>query len=154
MKNEDAKGREGMKTGREDVKAWLGEAARMERGLEALMERQRRYRELGKARTGDSPGLEALEEEIGERIERYAARVRGIEKKIDALDDPMQREVLRYRYLNGWRWQVIAARTGLSREWLWKLHARALEEIGAGGETGDLIRPFGAPSPEGKAFGE
>ena len=37
--------------------------------------------------------------------------------------------MLKYRYLNGWSWKAIAARTHFSRDWLWRLHARALEQI-------------------------
>ena len=110
-----------------DVKARLEAAARMDRELGALAERQRRYRELARGR--NAPGMEALEKEIGERIEAYAATVREVEGEIDRLEEPLQREVLRYRYLNGWNWRAIAARMGYSREWLWKQHARALERM-------------------------
>ena len=111
-----------------DVKERLAAAARMDRQLGALVERQRRYRELAGGR--NAPGMESLDREIGARIEAYAATVREIEGEIDGLEEPLQREVLRYRYLNGWSWQAIAARMGYSREWLWKQHARALEKMG------------------------
>ena len=44
-------------------------------------------------------------------------------------------EVLEYRYLDGWSWQAIAARLCFSRDWVMKLHARAIEAVEAVGEV-------------------
>ena len=124
-----------------DAKAYLSQARQAERGIAALAERRRRCGELAGYRGGDGPELDALQRELDGRIEDYAALVREIEGKIDRVENPLYREVLRYRYLNGWSWQVIAGRMCFSRDWLMKLHARALGEVEGTGNrqrgTGD-----------------
>lgn len=113
-----------------EAKEYLSQARRADRRIGAMLERRRRYMELEALRgPGGGDGLRALEADIDRRIEDYAALVREIEGKIDAVEDQTCREVLRYRYLNGWSWQAISDRTHYSRDWLWRLHARALEAV-------------------------
>ena len=61
------------------------------------------------------------------------ACARRLQEVVEAIIDRVRseecREVLRYRYLNGWSWQVIAERTHYSKDWLWRLHARGLEAV-------------------------
>ena len=118
-----------------DAKAYLSQARRAERRIDALARRQRRYAELGALRRGPGAELDALQRELDGRIERYAALVRDIAGRIDRVDNPVYREVLEYRYLDGWSWQAIAARLCFSRDWVMKLHARAIEAIEAVGEV-------------------
>ena len=88
-------------------------------------------------RNGRGPGgvsgvgseLEALGRELDERIEACAALVREVEARIDALDNPLHRDVLKFRYLNGWSWRVISCRMGLSRDWLMSVHRKAVGEM-------------------------
>lgn len=112
------------------AKEYLRQVKLADRRIEALAERRRHYRELAEARGGRSEALEALDRELAERIDEYAALVREIEGAIDGVGDIVLRDVLRYRYLNGWSWQVIAQKMRFSQDWLWRLHARALEAIG------------------------
>ena len=79
--------------------------------------------------TREASRIVELEREIDRRIDEYARLVREIETAIDAVADPQCREVLRYRYLNGWSWQRIAGEMNYSQDWLWRLHARALEAV-------------------------
>ena len=113
-----------------DGKAYLSRARDAEARIRALAERRRRCGELA-ALCGGKPGpnLAALQAELEGQIEDYAALVREIAGRIDGVSDPVCRDVLRYRYLNGWSWQAIAARTRMSRGWLMKLHARGVGEI-------------------------
>ena len=114
-----------------DAKAYLSRARDAGARTDALAERRQRCGELaalGGGRPG--PNLAALERELDGRIEDYAALVRDIERRIDQVTDPLCRDVLRYRYLNGWSWQAIAGRMHLSRGWLMKVHARGVEELG------------------------
>lgn len=113
-----------------NAKEYLSQARQADRRIGALLERRRHYREMEELRgPGSAGGLEALEGEIDRRIEAYAALVREIEEVIDEVENGQYRDVLKLRYLNGWSWKAIAARTNFSRDWLWKLHARALEQI-------------------------
>ena len=94
------------------AKEYLGQAKRAEARIGAMLERRQRYRGIAVKRgAGEADGLAGLEADID--------RVRSEEC----------REVLRYRYLNGWSWQVIAERTHYSKDWLWRLHARGLEAV-------------------------
>lgn len=113
-----------------DVKGYLSQVRQADRRIDALLERRRRYRELAERRGGRVEALEGLERDIDARIDAYAGLVREIEGVIDRVEEAPCREVLRYRYLNGWSWQVISDRTHYSKDWLWRLHARGLEEIG------------------------
>lgn len=112
------------------AKAYLGQARQAELNIQALLERRERCAEMASRRGPEgSKALEALEAELDRRIGEYVEQVRGIEAAIDGVREARCRDVLRYRYLNGWSWQVIAGKMSYSRNWLWKLHARGLEEI-------------------------
>ena len=40
------------------------------------------------------------------------------------------RDILRWRYVNGWKWERIAKEMNYSdMKWLWNLHRRALEAL-------------------------
>lgn len=98
--------------------------------LEALAERRERCAALAKEVTpGRVRALERLQRELDQRAGEYAERVAEAERRIDAMGDALQRDVLRYRYLNGWSWREISARTGLSQDWLKHVHARAVKKI-------------------------
>lgn len=112
------------------AKEYLSQATRHERRIAALLDRQRRYHEIG-AMCGERgrARLVELEKELDGRIESYVALVRQIEGAIDAVGNAQYRDVLRYRYLNGWSWQRIAERMYYTQDWVWRLHARALKLV-------------------------
>lgn len=116
------------------AKEYLSQARRLDRRILALLDRQSRYHEIGAWRAGFGgavgPGaMLALERELDGRILEYADKVREIERTIDQVEDEQYRDVLKYRYLNGWSWKDIAERMGFSQDWLWHLHARALRAV-------------------------
>lgn len=116
------------------AKEYLGQVRQLERRILALLDRQSKYHELGawRARYAGTKGvgaMVALEREIDGRINEYIDRVYEIEAAIDAVEDEQYRDVLKYRYLNGWSWQKIAERTHFSQDWLWHMHARALGQV-------------------------
>ena len=84
----------------------------------------------------DDPRCVSLKQELDARIERYAELVREIEGVIDAVEDAQYRDVLRYRYLNGWTWKRIAERMHFSQDWVWRLHARAMQQVKVPGADG------------------
>ena len=116
------------------AKAYLSQARQADRRIGALRERRQRCGEMAACRTpGRAPSLDALQGELDAQIERYAALVSDIEGRIAAVENPQYRDILRYRYLNGWSWRRIAGSMCFSQDWLMRLHARALEEVGRQG---------------------
>ena len=113
-----------------DAKTYLKRARQAERQVMATMERRRRLSEMARWRGPGGPGqLEALGRELDRRIDEYAALVVEVEQTIDGVEEPLYRDLLRFRYLNGWGWQTISAQTGYSRDWLMRLHSRALAAL-------------------------
>ena len=116
-----------------DAKQTLAAARRSKLQMEALVERRNRWQEMGRYHSGGgTEALAQLQRELDRRIDEAARQELAAQALIDALDDAKQREILRYRYLNGWEWKEIAARMGYSPDWLKHVHAQALRELGGG----------------------
>ena len=112
------------------AKDYWSPALRLQRRIEALTDRQRRYRELGLSCGEDGRRrMQAMARELDARVAEYAARAREIERAIDAVEDGEYRDLLKYRYLNGWSWQRIARQMYVSEDWVWRLHRRALRAV-------------------------
>ena len=115
-----------------DAKEYLSQTWLAKREIVALKDRRRRCGELLRWRTPGGPGeAEALQSELDERIDAYAALVKRVERAIDRVESPLQRAVLGLRYLNGWSWKAIAAQTGYTQNWLMQQHALALKAFEA-----------------------
>ena len=126
------------------AKEYLRQLSRKDARINALVERQRRCRELAERRTAvyrDTPGggrrcsssveeyvakIIDLEREIDRRIDEYVDLTREIEAAIDRIPDGRYRDVLRFRYVNGWTWEKIADEMGYDERWVRRLHGWAL----------------------------
>ena len=126
------------------AKEYLRQLSRKDARINALIERQQRYRELAQRRTPvyrDTPGggrrcassveeyvakIVDLEREIDRRIDEYVDLTREIEAAIDKVGDDRCRNILRYRYINGWSWEKIAREMHYDERWVRRLHGRAL----------------------------
>ena len=118
-----------------EIREYMKEVRRARLRVEALMERRSRCAEMAYGRTPrTSKALEQLQRELDSRIQTLAVRTMEAERHIDALENEGQRDVLRYRYLNGWDWRSIAQRMHYSQDWVKHMHTRALEALGAGME--------------------
>ena len=118
-----------------DAREELKEVRRARLRVEALAERRKMCRELrGCVTLERAAGLEELQRELDARALEYVERVMDVERRIDAVGDDLRRDVLRYRYLNGWSWREISARSGLSQDWLKHVHGRAVRDFYATGE--------------------
>ena len=118
-----------------DAREELKEVRRARLRVEALAERRKMCRELrGCVTLERAAGLEELQRELDARALEYVERVMDVERRIDAVGDDLRRDVLRYRYLNGWSWREISARSGLSQDWLKHVHGRAVRDFDATGE--------------------
>lgn len=137
------------------AKEYLRQLSRKDARINALIERQQRYRELAARRTAvyrDTPDggrrcsssveeyvarIVDLEREIDRRIDEYMDLTREIEAAIDKVGDDRYRDILRYRYINGWNWERIAQEMHYDVKWLYKMHGRALQKISPPVERSD-----------------
>ena len=129
------------------AKEYLRQLSRKNARINALIERQRRYRELAERRTAvyrDTPGggrrcsssveeyvvkIIDLEREIDRRIDEYVDLTREIETAIDKVGDDRYRDILRYRYINDWSWERIAQEMHYDERWVRRLHGWALLRV-------------------------
>ena len=118
-----------------EVREYLNEIRRSKARMEALLERRRACAEMASWHSGGrSEALDALRREVDRRIDAVAEQALEAERRIDTLDSAGQREVMRYRYLNGWEWKEIARRMNYSTDWVKHVHTRALKEMEARAE--------------------
>ena len=127
------------------TREYLRQLSRRGARIEAMRERQRRYRELAQgsaAHLCNVPGggqrqvssveeyavrMIDLEREMDRRIDEYAALTLKIETAIDRIEDGRLRDLLRWRYMNEWDWEKIAQALGYERRQTFRLHGKALE---------------------------
>lgn len=129
------------------AREYVEQARGMRVRLEALEERRRHYEDLATNATAHyraGPGggtrrvssveeyavkLADLSRDMAVRADIYAEALRGIEAAIDAIDDPVKRDVLKLRYLNGWSWCKIAKTLHFTDRYVYKLHGWALRDL-------------------------
>ncbi len=70
-----------------------------------------------------------LENRINEEVDRLVDLREEILVEINSLPNAMQRQVLRYRYINGWTWEQIAEKMDCSYQWVCVLHGRGLQSF-------------------------
>ena len=70
-----------------------------------------------------------LERRINAEVDQLVTLRRAIELHIEILQDDKQREIMRYRYIDGLTMEQAAERMSLSYQWVWALHRRALQKI-------------------------
>lgn len=69
------------------------------------------------------------EKELVQRIAELVELEEEIEDVIARVPDQVVRDVLTYRYINGWDLRVIADKMGYSREYMRHLHSDALDKV-------------------------
>ena len=130
-----------------EVKAWLQKAIEAKREIEAIRDRREqlmslatgitaRYGGIGGASgsAGDKIGeavakIADIDEALAARLAAYEEIIGAIEKEIDGVEDHRFRQVLRFRYLNGWAFGKIARKMHYDRDYAYKIHCRALEHL-------------------------
>ena len=129
-------------TAREYMRELLRRSAR----IDALHERQRHYIALAERMTASYSGMPGgrrqasrveeyackaadLARELDRRIDEYVDLVREAERLISRLPDERYRDVLTYRYLNGWRFPRVARAMGYERKYIYRLHEQALHAL-------------------------
>lgn len=71
------------------------------------------------------------EEETERDIREMEEVRREVMRAIIRVEDARYQEILLLRYINGKTWEGIAEATGYSRQWVYKLHAQALQAVQA-----------------------
>jgi len=126
---------------------YLGQVLRADHKLDALIERSQRYMDhatratsrLTATRvsgTGHRSNVEDavlamvdLSREIEREMSLFVEKVREIDAMIAKVPDDRHRDLLRWRYLNGWPWDRISEGLGCERRWTLAMHGRALLEV-------------------------
>jgi len=70
-----------------------------------------------------------IEKEINKEIDELIELRKEIEDKINAVDDPKLRELLKCRYLDCKSWEEIAYKNNITWRHVYRLHEKALDEI-------------------------
>jgi DNA-directed RNA polymerase specialized sigma subunit len=70
--------------------------------------------------------LQDLEQGICDLIIKYTNDIKLAEQLINDLTDIRQRDILTFRYMNGWSWQKIARLMNYERTQVWRIHGVAL----------------------------
>ena len=111
--------------------------------IKALMERRQYYYDIAQGTgSGEPPRigggnqgsrvenavhkLMELEEDLNKEIDKLVDEVRLAERLIDKLEDSRHRDVLKFRYLNGWSWEKIVSEMNYEKSWVLRLHGEAL----------------------------
>lgn len=67
-----------------------------------------------------------IEEKLDHEIDALVDLRNRIEAAVEKLEDGRLRDVMRYRYIDGMKWEQIAAIMRLDYRWVLRLHGRAL----------------------------
>lgn len=70
-----------------------------------------------------------IEKTINQEIDELIQLRKEIEDKINAVDDPKLRELLKCRYLDCKSWEEIAYKNNITWRHVYRLHEKALDEI-------------------------
>lgn len=70
-----------------------------------------------------------IEEKLDHEIDAMADLRNGIEAAVEKLEDGRLRDVMRYRYIDGMKWEQIAVEMHYSYMQVCRFHGRALLEI-------------------------
>ena len=126
------------------AKEVLEQLSRRDARIEGMRERLQRYRELAegqRARLRSLPGggqrrtssveeyvskIVDLAREVDAQIDEYVDLTRAIEAAIGTIGDRRLQDLLRWRYMSGWRWERISRAMGYEERQVYRLHALAL----------------------------
>lgn len=70
-----------------------------------------------------------IEEMLNRQIDALADLREYIETALAGLPDEKLRDVMRYRYIDGMKWEEVAVAMHIDYRWVLRLHGRALAEL-------------------------
>lgn len=88
----------------------------------------RRLRVLERQPDDDKEPMRLLRECYARKLEELVAAQLSIERAIETLE-PVERELVRLRYIDGLDWHVVANRIHYGWSQTHRIHARALEKL-------------------------
>lgn len=89
---------------------------------------ERRLQSLEKRPESEQELLQSIRELYREKLDALVALQVSIEKAIDSLE-PVERELFRYRYIDGLEWHQVAAKIHYSLQSTHRLHSAALIKL-------------------------
>lgn len=126
---------------RETVR-YLSRVRHINERITRLLEEKRRWRDLALCRSpgispapGGGPTVKPVDKmlEVEGEIDReidYLQEVRKeVKSAISGVEDDTMRTLLEHRYLDGLTWEQVAERMHYSREWVCRLHRKAIKEV-------------------------
>ena len=139
------------------VKAYLSRALTLDGEINCKLEQIARLRSrltrctraITGMPTGSTPSdwtdtvarITELEADLNADINRLIDLKREIGATIDAVADPMQRQLLELRYLCGWGWQQIADKLHYARETVCRAHRKALDDLVYAPPAAEVVTP-------------
>lgn len=127
------------------VKEYLGQYRRLKTDIDGKIEQVKELRGLAESvshsfGTGGFTGVSDrvgktvakivdMNNEISRRIDRLLELKNEIESVIAQVEEPMLRQLLTLRYINGREWERIALDMGYECRQVYRLHSRALASV-------------------------
>lgn len=119
---------------------WLKQECRqLQAYLDGIMEDMSTVtspRLTGMPHSNEPKGLDEIVVKYDEIVYKYERRLivylretQAIEKAVSAVEDPRYRLLLRYRYIDGLKWDTIADLMHYEVSSLYKMHGQALREL-------------------------
>lgn len=127
----------------EEVKTWLRSYRYLKNEAERLEEELAYWRSKAEKMTRELSGMPSgsggrdkvpacvekiweLERELSAKLAGMVEQRQAIERAIEALPDK-QKQLMRYRYIDGMKWESIAEKMNRTTRWVEILHGRALQ---------------------------
>lgn len=73
--------------------------------------------------------IEELRKQYNEKLDKMLCELHYIEMLIDSLEEPIERRLMRKRYVEGKEWSVIAKEMFFSQETAWRTHRKVLLKL-------------------------
>ena len=73
--------------------------------------------------------LEDCAEKLEEEAKRMQMAINNVQSVIDSVSNPTYRQVLIYRYINGYTWEQIAVKMNYTYRNITRLHGKALRNV-------------------------
>lgn len=83
----------------------------------------------GDAMTGIVAELIGLQNKYMDKLHRLNAAMAEVEDMIGSLEDPTERRLMRYRYIEGLTWEEVCVEVNYSWRQTHKIHGRALGKL-------------------------
>ena len=90
---------------------------------------EQRLRNLERSPESEQEMLQPLRECYAKKLEELVAAQLEIESAIGTLDDPVERTILRLRYIDGLSWYKIMTTINYGEQRTHRIHARALIKL-------------------------